>query len=187
MSGKMMAKPLEVLLVDDNLEDAWRTIQSIGQEDIQWWVTLVDDGQDGMPFLHKHGAFAEPWRPNVILLDMDLPSNERRRVLAGIRMDNQLANVAVVILTDSLLQEAVYTGEMLQVDGFLTKPLSARQFSKVIESISGSRRAALGVSPVDSIQAATTQESVAIPAPTPVTVEILTQPSAGLSLPVSAV
>jgi two-component system, chemotaxis family, response regulator Rcp1 len=187
MSGNTAVKPIDILLVDDNLEDARVTIQSLNQDDIQWRVTLVGDVEDGMPAGHRKQRFAVAPPPDLILLDMDLPEKNGRQVLAGIRLDQHLSGVPVVVLTGLLAQEAACEAGMLHADGFVTKPLSSGQFSKVVESICQSQRATRGLPPVDSNQAATTQESGAVPAPTPVTVELLSQPSASLSLPASAV
>ena len=87
--------------------------------------------------------------PDLILLDMDLPDNDGRQVLAGIQADQQLRGIPIVVLTGSLLQEAVRETEKLQVAGFMTKPLSSGQFNNVIRSIRQSRVADVTVPPLD--------------------------------------
>jgi CheY-like chemotaxis protein len=187
MSGNTMAKPIEILLVDDNLEDAWRTIESLNQDDTQWRVIVVGNGEDGMPLLDQQGAFDGASGPDVILLDTELSENDGRQVLAAIRADRELRGVPVIVLTDLLLHEAAREAEIVHVDGFMTKPPSSRQFSKVVESVCRSRRDAPGVPPVDSSPATTIQENVAIPTPTPAKVGLLSQSSDSLNLPTSAV
>jgi len=135
MNRSTVGRPMEILLVEDNLEDARVTIESLKQENVPCRVTLVRDGEEAMSFLHREGLFAKVPRPDLILLDMELPKKDGRQVLAEIRGDHRLQNIAVVVLTASRVHRTVLQAENLRVDGFMTKPVSLEQFIQVIKSL----------------------------------------------------
>ena len=135
MSDNTMPTPTEILLVADDLEDARMTIQSLRQDDIQWRVSLVGDDEGWMPCRDRPGAFDGAPLPDVIVLDTELSNNDGGQALAGIREDQQLKGIPVVILTGLVVQEAAREAENLQVAGFLTKPLRSGQFAAVMTSI----------------------------------------------------
>jgi CheY-like chemotaxis protein len=126
---------MEILLVEDNLEDARTTIHSLKREEIQCRVTLVCDGEEAMAFLRREGIFARAPRPDVILLDLDLPKKDGRQVLIEARADAGLEGIPVVVLTGSLVHQTVLKAEQYRVDGFLPKPVSLEQFISVIKSL----------------------------------------------------
>ncbi|MFH1922045.1 MAG: response regulator, partial [Planctomycetota bacterium] len=111
MSRETVGRPMEILLVEDNLQDAGSTIQALEQGDIQCRVTLVCDGEEAMAFLHQKEVFARAPRPDLILLDIGLPKKDGREVLAEIRGDDELKSVPVVVLTASLAHKVVLKGQ----------------------------------------------------------------------------
>jgi CheY-like chemotaxis protein len=126
---------MEILLIEDNLADARTTIQSRRHGDIRCRVTLVCDGEEAMAFLRREGIFARAPRPDVILLDLDLPKKDGRQVLIEARADAGLEGIPVVVLTGSLVHQTVLKAEQYRVDGFLPKPVSLEQFISVIKSL----------------------------------------------------
>lgn len=135
MSRTTVGRPMEILLVEDNLEDARTTIQSLRREDVRCRVTLVCDGEEAMAFLRREGIFARAPRPDVILLDLDLPKKDGRQVLIEVRGDADLEAIPVVVLTGSLVHQTLLKAEQYRVDGFMPKPVSLDQFICVIKSL----------------------------------------------------
>jgi CheY-like chemotaxis protein len=126
---------MEILLVEDNLEDANVTMQALKMGNVQCRVTLVCDGEEAMDFLHQKGQFAQAPTPNLILLDMQLPKKEGQHVLAEIRAKEELKDIPVVVLTGSLVCRAVLQAQELHVDGFMTKPVDFGKFISVVKSL----------------------------------------------------
>jgi chemotaxis family two-component system response regulator Rcp1 len=135
MSRETVGRPMEILLVEDNMQDAGMTIRALKQGDFQCRVSLVKDGEEAMRFLHRLAIFAKAPRPDLILLDMQLPKKDGREVLTEIRADEELKSVPVVVLTASRVHKAILEGEKLHVDGYMTKPVSLQQFIGVVKSL----------------------------------------------------
>jgi CheY-like chemotaxis protein len=126
---------MEILLVEDNLEDANVTIQALKSGNVRCRVTLVCDGEEAIGFLLRKGEFAQAPKPNLILLDMQLPKKEGQHVLAEIRVDEELKEIPVVVLTASLVHRAMLQAQGLHVDGFMTKPVDLDKFISVVKSL----------------------------------------------------
>jgi CheY-like chemotaxis protein len=126
---------MEILLVEDNLDDARVTMQALREGDVPCRVTLVMDGEEALTFLRRQNIFARAPRPDLILLDMLLPKKDGREVLEEIRSDDELRSVLVVVLTASLTHRTLLNGKGLHVDGYMTKPVSWGQFINVVRSL----------------------------------------------------
>lgn len=135
MSGNVVGRPMEILLVEDNLEDARTTIEALNQGQVKCRVSLVRDGEEALAFLQRSGIFAQAPRPDLILLDMELPKKGGREVLGAVRADEQLRAIPVVVLTVSLVHKTILKGDGLSIDGFLPKPVSLDQFIQVVRSL----------------------------------------------------
>jgi chemotaxis family two-component system response regulator Rcp1 len=135
MNRTTVGRPMEILLVEDNLEDARMTIQALKHEDVRCRLTLVCDGEEAMTFLRRDGVFARAPRPDLILLDLDLPKKDGRQVLTEVRAAPALESIPVVVLTGSLVHQTILQAEQLRVDGFMTKPVSLEQFINVVKSL----------------------------------------------------
>ena len=135
MSRETVGRPMEILLVEDDLEDARITIQALKQGDVQCRVSIVRDGEEAIQFLNRQGILARAPRPDLILLDMELPKKDGREVLAEVRSHELLKDVPVVVLTASLVHKAILEGEKLRVDGFMTKPVDLEQFIGIVRSL----------------------------------------------------
>ena len=147
MNYAVLTGMMEVLLVEDNLEDARLTMEALKQKDICCRVNLVCDGEEALDFLQKKGVFARAPLPDLILLDMELPKKSGPGILAEIRADQRLQNIPVVVLTASLVHKAVLQAQNLRVDGFMAKPVSWEQFLDVVKSLRKSWWQAIVLSP----------------------------------------
>lgn len=135
MNRITIGRPTEILLVEDNLDDARVTIEALQNENIRCRVTLVRDGEEALTFLHREGMFSQAPRPDVVLLDMELPKKDGREVLTEIRADENLQALPVLVLTASAVHRAVLQAQNLRVDGFMTKPVSLDQFIQAVKSL----------------------------------------------------
>ena len=125
---------MEILLVEDNLEDANGTIQALKWGRVQCRVSLVCDGDEAISFLYRKGEFAQAPTPNLILLDMQLPEEEGQHVLADLRANEELKDIPVVVLAGSLDRQASLHVQELHVGGLMSKPVELNKFIGVIKS-----------------------------------------------------
>ena len=139
MTRSPIGRPMEILLVEDNLDDAGTTIRALQHENIRCRVSLVRDGEEALTFLRREGIFAQTPEPDVILLDMELPKKDGRQVLSEIRADQRLQSIPVLVLTASAVHRAVLQAQNLRIDGFMTKPVSLEQFIQAVKSLRRSR------------------------------------------------
>jgi two-component system, chemotaxis family, response regulator Rcp1 len=135
MPHSVLTGVMEILLVEDNLEDARLTMEALKQEDVRCRVHLVCDGEEALEFLQKKGVFAQAPLPDLILLDIELPKKNGPALLADIRGDERLDHIPVVVLTVSQVHKAVFEAQSLRVDGYLTKPVSWERFVEVVKSL----------------------------------------------------
>lgn len=135
MSSATVGRPMEILVVEDNLDDARVTLHALRPENIKCRATLVRDGEEALRFLRRAGVFAQAPRPDLILLDMQLPGCDGREVLVEIRSDEQLKNIPVVVLTASMVHRAVLEGQQLHVAGYMVKPVDWEQFLAAVKEL----------------------------------------------------
>ena len=128
-------RPAEVLLVEDNPGDARLTQEALKEGKILNRVSVVTDGEEAMAFLRREGKHADAPRPDVILLDLNLPKKDGREVLAEIKEDEALKRIPVVILTTSRAEEDIARTYNLHANCFVTKPVDLEQFMTVVKSI----------------------------------------------------
>lgn len=126
---------MEILLVEDDLEDAGLTMEVLAEGEIYCRVCLVRDGEEALEFMRQQGRYAKAPRPDIILLDMNLPKLSGREVLSEIHNDGDLHNVPVVVLTSSESHREILETEHIHVDSFLIKPVDAIQFVEVVRSL----------------------------------------------------
>lgn len=135
MSPNAVGRPMEILLVEDNLEDAGLTIEALKQGQVKCRVSLVRDGEEATAFLRRQGIYAQVPHPDLILLDLGLPKKDGREVLTEIRADDRLEDIPVVVLTVSRVHEEILKSENLQVENYMIKPVDLEQFISVIRSL----------------------------------------------------
>jgi CheY-like chemotaxis protein len=128
-------EPIEILLVEDSPDDADLTIDALRDGRVQNRVTHVEDGVEAMAFLRREGRYADAPRPDLILLDLNLPRKNGREVLAEVKQDPNLRRIPVVIMTSSDDEKDILTAYNLYVNCYVTKPVDLDQFIGVVKSI----------------------------------------------------
>jgi chemotaxis family two-component system response regulator Rcp1 len=135
MNQETVGRPLEVLLVEDDLEDAGLAFEALKQGEVPCRISLVRDGEEALEFLHKSGKYARVPRPDIILLDIQMPKLDGRGVLAVVKKDDELKSIPVVVMTVSAAHKQILEEENLRVESYLTKPFDLQQFLSVVKSL----------------------------------------------------
>lgn len=130
-----VGRPMEILLIEDDLEDAGMTIEALRNGDVPCRISLVRDGEEAMDFLGRKEMYRRAPQPDLILLDLNLPKKSGREVLTDVRADQRLARVPVVVLTSSRTHQEILQAENLHVEAYLTKPVDLPQFDAVVKSL----------------------------------------------------
>jgi two-component system, chemotaxis family, response regulator Rcp1 len=125
----------EILVVDDNPGDVRLTVEALQDGETQSSLHTARDGAEAMAFLHRKGQYGDAPRPDLILLDLDMPRMGGLQVLAEIRADLALKDIPVVILTGSHEIEDVARTYNLNANCYVTKPIDLEQFIKMVRSI----------------------------------------------------
>jgi chemotaxis family two-component system response regulator Rcp1 len=128
-------RPIEILLVEDNPADVELAIEKLRVAKVCNAFHVARDGIEAMDFLHARGRFDGVARPDVILLDLNLPRKDGREVLADIREDEALRRIPVVVLTSSSAHADIVRSYDLDVAGYLQKPIDVSQFVALVEAI----------------------------------------------------
>lgn len=126
---------IDVLLVEDSPSDAKLTSKTFKKAKVLNTLHIVEDGVEAMDFLHQTGPYKDSPRPDLILLDLNLPKKDGRQVLEEIKDDPALQNIPVVVLTTSEAEEDILKSYKLRANCYITKPVTLKQFTKVVESI----------------------------------------------------
>jgi CheY-like chemotaxis protein len=127
--------PIEILLVEDSPGDVRLTREALRDAKVQNNLHVALDGIEAMKFLGRAGANAEAPRPDLILLDLNLPRMSGREVLEQIKQDASLKSIPVVILTTSAAEEDIIRSYQLHANCYITKPVDLDQFIKVVKTI----------------------------------------------------
>jgi two-component system response regulator len=135
MTKQTEAKPITILLVEDNPGDADLARDALESSKFTNELFVVEDGVEAMSFLKNEKGYQDAPRPDLIILDLNLPKKDGREVLAEIKTDKRLKTIPVVILTTSDADEDVLKSYELHANCYITKPLNLNQFFKVIKSI----------------------------------------------------
>jgi CheY-like chemotaxis protein len=132
-----MTRPIRVLLVEDNPADADLTCETLEASRLQVEMSVAKDGAEAADFLHQRGAFADALRPDLILLDLNLPKKNGRQILADIKSDQDLRQIPVVILTSSDAERDVLESYALGANCYVTKPVDLKAFQKIVHTVEG--------------------------------------------------
>lgn len=135
MTERPEARPIEILLVEDNPGDVVLTREALRDCKVHTNLSVAHDGEAALTFLRRQGAHAEAPRPDLILLDLNLPRLSGREVLAAIKADEQLRRIPVVVLTSSQAEQDVLATYDLCANCYVSKPVDLEQFIKVVRSI----------------------------------------------------
>ncbi len=135
MRNEIPGRPVEILLIEDNPADVRLTEENFEESKIHNNLHVVVDGVEAMAFLRREGNYVNAVRPDLILLDLNLPKKNGHEVLMEIKADNELKSIPVVILTVSKADEDILNAYNLHANCYITKPLDLEQFTKVVKSI----------------------------------------------------
>ncbi len=135
MSNQTIVRPIEILLVEDNPGDVRLTKEALKEGKVVNNLHVVGDGVEALAFLQRAGKYANAPRPDVILLDLNLPRKDGREVLAEVKADEHLRRIPVVVLTVSKAEEDILRTYDLHANCYITKPVDLDQFIKVVKSI----------------------------------------------------
>jgi len=127
--------PIEILMVEDNPGDVRLTIEALKETKVRNNLNVVRDGAEALAFLRRQGRYTQAPRPDLILLDLNVPRVDGRQVLAEIKADTDLRRIPVVVLTASQAEEDILKTYDLQANCYVTKPVDLDQFIKVVQSI----------------------------------------------------
>ena len=129
------ARSVRVLLVEDDPGDARLTLESLRNSKIRNEVTVLDDGAEVLPYLRQEGDHADALRPDLVVLDLNLPGRSGLEILTDVRADSALSTLPIVILTTSGAESDIIASYEGRANAFVTKPLDLHQFSSVVSAI----------------------------------------------------
>jgi CheY-like chemotaxis protein len=135
MNNESFGTAIEILLVEDNPADVRLTKESFKEAKVRNKLHVVKDGVEAMAFLRQEGRYADAPRPDLILLDLNLPKKDGREVLGEIKTDEDLRGIPVVVLTVSKADEDILKAYNHHANCYVTKPIDLEGFIKVVKSI----------------------------------------------------
>ncbi len=136
MTDTRYGRLVEILLVEDNPGDVRLTQEAFKETNILNHLNVVGDGVDAMAFLRTEGGYTDVVRPDIVLLDLNLPRKSGRDVLEEIKGDPALRNIPIVILTTSRAEQDVLNAYEHHANCYITKPVGFEQFVEIVGSIS---------------------------------------------------
>jgi len=131
----MDGNPIEILLVEDNPGDVRLVREVFKDAKVANNISVAEDGVEAMAFLRKEGKFADSVRPDLVLLDLNLPKKDGREVLTEIKTDDALKRIPVIVLTTSSAEEDIMKSYSAYANSYITKPINLSQFIEVVRSI----------------------------------------------------
>ena len=137
MTIENIIEPAQVLLVEDNEDDVILTLEALNDSRVKMDIHVVPEGRSALAFLRREGQYADKPRPDLILLDLNLPIMDGREVLAAIRQDPELTDLPVVVLTTSEDEEDILKSYQLHANCYITKPVDFMQFAQIVKQIEG--------------------------------------------------
>lgn len=135
MAARPFSRPVEILLVEDNPGDVRLTREALREGKVRNNLHVAADGVEALHFLRKEGRFADAVRPDLILLDLNLPKKDGREVLEDIKSDPDLRYIPVVVLTSSQAEQDILRAYDLHANCYVSKPVDLDQFIHVVHSI----------------------------------------------------
>ena len=128
-------RAIDVLLIEDDPGDVLITQEAFEQNKIDNTLHVASDGQEGLDYLYQRGAFEHAPRPDLVLLDLNLPKYDGRQLLEQIKSDPDLCPIPVVVLTTSSAEEDILHSYKLHANAYVTKPVDLEQFMKAVRQI----------------------------------------------------
>lgn len=130
-----MTRPIEILLVEDNPADVRLTLEAFKDGRILNNITVASDGVEAMEVLRREGSHADAARPDIVLLDLNLPRLDGREVLQQVKADEELRRIPVVVLTTSADEQDVLRMYDLHANCYITKPVELDRFLEIVRTI----------------------------------------------------
>ena len=128
-------QPIEVLLVEDDPGDVLMIREAFEENKVRNHLHVVSDGEEAVDFVRRQGSYADAPRPDLVLLDLNLPRKDGREVLAEIKGDEELSSIPVVVLTTSEAEEDILRSYSLHANAYVTKPVDFERFIQVVRQI----------------------------------------------------
>lgn len=135
MNTTETGRPVEILLVEDNPGDVRLTQELFYDAKVRNRLHVVDDGVKALAYLRGLGEYREAVRPDIVLLDLNLPKKDGREVLAEIKADQKLRKLPVIILTSSQAEEDILKAYNLNVNGYITKPVDSEKLIRAVKTV----------------------------------------------------
>jgi len=135
MTSERIGRPIQILMVEDNPDDIDLTMEALKDAKVRNILKVVKDGEEALAYLHGEGQYQGSLRPDLILLDLNMPRKDGREVLKEIKNHPTLRRIPVVILTTSQAEEDILNTYDLHANCYITKPVDFSQFLKVVRSI----------------------------------------------------
>ena len=133
--NSLSVRPIQILLVEDSPSDAQLTLAALQMAKVVNQVSHVEDGVEAMEFLRQEGKYAQSQRPDLILLDLNLPRKDGREVLEEMKGNPDFQLIPVVILTTSQAEQDIIRSYKLHANCYITKPVNFDRFLEVVQSI----------------------------------------------------
>lgn len=130
---KERLKSAEILLVEDNPGDIRLMVEALKENTVLNKLSVVNDGSEALAFMHRKGKYAYAPRPDIILLDLNLPKKDGKEVLAEIKNDPDLKMIPVVVLTASSAEQDIFESYNLNANCYVTKPIDFGQFRETMK------------------------------------------------------
>ena len=137
MNAKIKGTPIEFLLIEDDPDDVWETRRVLGDSKISNRLHVVRDGEEALAFLRRTDGFSDAPRPDLILLDLNLPKRDGRELLADLNADQSLQDIPVVVLTTSEAEEDILRARELNCHCYISKPVHIDQIMMIVKSLEG--------------------------------------------------
>jgi len=131
----MEIKPIEILLVEDNPGDVRLMMEALTFGKVFNKISVVGNGKDAMDFLRRKGKYANAVRPDIMLLDLNLPNMDGREVLQEVKSERKLKNIPIIVLTTSQEKQDIATSYEKQANCYITKPVDFEEFVRVVKSL----------------------------------------------------
>jgi len=128
-------RAIDILLVEDDPGDELITREAFEHNKLKNRLHVAHDGEEGLNYLYRRGEFADAPRPDLILLDLNLPKYDGRQLLEKIKSDPELAQIPVVVLTTSSAEEDILKSYKLHANAYVTKPVDLDQFMRAVRQI----------------------------------------------------
>jgi CheY-like chemotaxis protein len=137
MAAEMADTDIQILLVEDNPGDVRLTVEALRGARVANELHVVGDGQAAIDYLRRRGSYSDAPRPDIVLLDLNLPRLDGREVLADIKSDPDLSMIPILVLTTSSAEEDIARSYELHANCFVSKPVDFTQFIDAVRSLEG--------------------------------------------------